>query len=70
MNITQEMVDQATREEDTILAQSPEVLRVTNEHLRNRVVMLRALVNEQKARLDEHELLASERSEAEPVDQD
>lgn len=47
MDITQEMIDKSAQEEGAILAQSPAVLLAQNETLHQRVVLLRALANEQ-----------------------
>lgn len=52
MDINQEMIDQSALEESAILARSPEVLLAQNQYLNNRVVVLRALVNEQKKEID------------------
>lgn len=53
LDITQEMVDQANSEESALLAQSPAVLMAQNQHLNNRVLLLRALANEQAKALAE-----------------
>lgn len=52
MDITQEMVDQANQDEQAIMSASPEILRAQNNHLNERVVLLRALVNEQQKELE------------------
>lgn len=52
MEITQEMIDQSAQEENEILSQSAQVLAAQNQHLHNRVVVLRALVNEQQKEIE------------------
>lgn len=52
MDITQEMLDQSSQEEGQLLLQSPNVLMAQNQFLQQRVVLLRALVNEQQAEID------------------
>lgn len=53
MDITQEMVAQSAKEEGEVLAQSPAVLLASNQFLQNRVVLLRALANQQQVQLEE-----------------
>jgi hypothetical protein len=52
VDITQEMLDQSSQEEGQLLLQSPNVLMAQNQFLQQRVVLLRALVNEQQAEID------------------
>lgn len=52
MDINQDMIDQAAKEEGDHLSRSPVVLVAQNQHLNNRVVLLRALVNQQQEELE------------------
>lgn len=52
MEITQEMIDQSAQEEQALMAESPGMLMAQIQHLNHRVVVLRALVNEQQKELD------------------
>jgi len=52
-NITQEMIDAASGQEEELLQKSPTVIAAENEHLKQRVVMLRAYTVELEKKLKE-----------------
>lgn len=52
MDITQEMLQAAAREESEQIGQSPEILVAKNRYLNDRVILLRALVNQQQAEIE------------------
>lgn len=52
MDVSPEHIEQAMKEERDLFNSSPAVLLVQNQHLNNRVILLRALVNAQKEEIE------------------
>lgn len=55
IQITQDMIDAATEQENELLSKSPALLAAENQHLQQRVVLLRAVVNELEEKLKQYE---------------
>lgn len=68
MELTQEMIDQSTQEEQALMAESPGFLMAQIQHLNHRVVILRALANEQQKEIDR--LTSLDSSEDAPTEQE
>lgn len=62
MEVSPEMIAQAIKEEGELLNVSPAILAAQNQHLNNRVILLRALVNTQKEEIERLEGLVAKKS--------